>query len=254
MAAIAISLAVFVLAWAGLWLGAWLAPRLPRDHLSNDARNSAQTGINMMSTLAALVLGFMITSARSSFDRATDDVVAVSTSIVMLDRALSGFGDEARPARDQLRAFLQRATNRVTPDGNIRKVVFRVPLTNLSLLTQLQQSILALKPANDAQRWFQARALVLSGELSRERVVTSEQSVQSVPTVLLIVVAAWVFLIFVGLGAFSVHNRSVRVVLVCSALAFAGSVFLILEFETPYSGIIRVSGQPLLNAAEELAR
>lgn len=254
MAAIAISLGVFVLAWVGLWLGAWLAPRLPQEHLSNDARNSAQIGIGMMSTLAALVLGFMITSARSSFDRATDDVVAVSTSIVMLDRALSGYGDEARPVRDQLRTFLERATGRVAADGSVKEVVFRVPLTNLSLLTQLQQSILALKPANDAQHWFQARALTLSGELSRERVITSEQSVQSVPVLLLVVVAAWVFLIFIGLGAFSVHNRSVRVVLVCSALAFAGSVFLILEFETPYSGIIRVSGQPLLNAAEELAR
>lgn len=254
MAAILISLAVFVLAWAGLWLGAWLAPRLPQEHLSNDARNSAQIGISMMSTLAALVLGFMITSARSSFDRATDDIVSVSTSIVMLDRALSGYGAEARPVRDELRTFLERATRRIAPDGYVKEVVFRVPLTNLSLLTQLQQSILDLKPANDAQRWFQQRALALSGDLSRERVVTSEQSEQSVPVLLLVVVAAWVFLIFIGLGAFSVHNRSVRVVLVCSALAFAGSIFLILEFETPYSGVIRVSGQPLLNAAEELAR
>ncbi|HEY9133759.1 MAG TPA: hypothetical protein VIM98_18555 [Dyella sp.] len=253
MDSILISMGVFAVAWAGLWLGAVLANRMPRDHLSADTRTSAQIGINMMATLTALVLGFMITSARSSFDHATDDVVEVSTSIVMLDRALSGYGKESEPERDQLRAFLARATARVAPDGRVKQMVFRVPVTNVSLLTQLQQSILNLKPANDAQRWFQARALTLSGELSRQRVATSEQSEQSVPAVLLLIVSAWVVLIFVGLGAFTVHNRSVRVVLVCSALAFAGSVFLILEFETPYSGIIRVSGQPLLNAAEELS-
>jgi hypothetical protein len=41
--------------------------------------------------------------------------------------------------------------------------------------------------------------------------------------------------------------------LFCAALAFSGSIFLIMELEAPYTGVLRVSGEPLLQAATELA-
>jgi len=44
------------------------------------------------------------------------------------------------------------------------------------------------------------------------------------------------------------------VVLFCAALAFSGSIFLVMELEAPYTGLLRVSGIPLLQAAEELGK
>jgi hypothetical protein len=253
MYAIFVSIAVLLLACASLYVGGWIARRMPEDHLVYEAQKAAQFGISMMATLAALVLGFMVTSARATFDRANDDIVAVSTSILLLDRALSGYGPETAPIRTDLRAFLGRATERVAPDGEMKKVVFRLPHTSLSLITQLQAKILLLKPDTEAKWWFEHRALDITTEMARERILTSEHEKASEPMPLLIVVTAWIVLIFIGMGTFAMHNASVRVVLFCAALAFSGSIFLVMELEAPYSGLLRVSVEPLLQAATELA-
>lgn len=254
MYAIFVSLGVLVLACFSLYLGGWIARHMPEEHRVYEAQKSAQFGISMMATLAALVLGFMVTSARATFDRANDDIVGVSTSVLLLDRSLSGYGPEATPIRADLRAFFSRATARVAPDGEMEKIVFRLPHTSLSLLTQLQARILALQPDTESKWWFQHRALDVTTELSKERILTSEHERSSEPVPLLVVVTAWIVLIFIGMGTFAMHNASVRIVLFCAALAFSGSIFLVMELEAPYTGILRVSGEPLLQAAEELAQ
>lgn len=245
---ILVSLAVLVLACAGLHLGGWIAGRMPEDHLVYEAQKAAQFGISMMATLAALVIGLMVTSARTTFDRANDDIVDVSTSILLLDRALAGYGPETAPVRTDLRAFLGQAAARVAPGGQMAKTV---PRTNL--ITQLQVSILSLQPDTRAKWWFQHRALEITAELGKHRILTSEHESTSEPTPLLIVVTVWIVLIFISMGTFAMHNTSVRIVLFCTALAFSASIFVIMELEAPYTGVLRVSGQPLLDAAAELA-
>jgi hypothetical protein len=247
------SLGIMASAGIGLYLGEWIAHRLPADHRVYEAQKAAQFGINIMATLVALVLGFMVTSARATFDRANDDVVAVSTSVLLLDRSLSGYGPPSAPIRTALRAFLDRATQRVASEGEMEEAVFRLPRASLSLLTQLQVSILKLQPGSPAEQWFQHRALEVTGDLSRERILTSEHEKVEEPTALLLMVASWIVLIFIGMGTFATHNASIRVVQFCVALVFSGCIFLIMELEAPYSGILRVSGEPLLLAAKELA-
>jgi len=253
MYAILVSITVLLLACGSLYLGGWIASRMPEAHRVYEAQKAAQFGISMMATLAALVLGFMVTSARATFDRANDDIIGVSTSILLLDRALSGYGPETTPIRTDLRQFLARATERVSPDGEMKKVVFRLPHTSLSLITQLQGAILALPSDTATKWWFQHRALDITTELAKQRILASEHEKTSEPTPLLIVVTAWIVLIFVGMGTFAMHNPSVRLVLFCAALAFSGSIFLIMELEAPYTGMLRASGAPLLQAEQELA-
>ena len=213
-----VSLTVFVLACAGLQLGVWLEMILPREHLTSEARSTAQIGIGMMATLAALVLGLMITSAKSSFDRVTEEVVDVSTSIVLIDRSLAGYGDDARQARTELRDFAVLLASDVSHFSQIKAASShdpsQKPLANLSTITALQLTILALHPTNDSQRWFQTRALSISAELGHQRVLTAEQGSRTLPATLLVVLTSWVVLIFVGLGVFTVGNHSVRAALV----------------------------------------
>jgi len=61
-------------------------------------------------------------------------------------------------------------------------------------------------------------------------------------------------LIFVGLGVFSVTNRTVFTALVVCAFAFASSIFLVLELDMPYSGLITISADPLRAVAAGVGR
>lgn len=249
-----LSSAVFLLACAALWFGRSLAQRLPLEHLTSEARNSAQIGIGMIATLAALVMGLMVSSSKASFDERQAEIVRVATTIVLLDHALAAYGTDTRDARDEVRALVGLTLARIAPSGTFGAEEFKAPLSNLGRVTHLQSTIMALAPANDAQRWFQSRAMTLTSDLARERTQTVERGERTIPNLVLAVVVSWVTLIFVGLGVFSVTNRTVLTGLVFCALAFACSFFLVLELDTPYSGLVAISGDPMRAVAAEVGR
>jgi hypothetical protein len=224
------------------------------EHLSAEARNSAQIGIGMIATLAALVMGLMVSSSKASFDERQTEIVHLATTIVLLDHALAGYGTEARGAREEVRNIVDRSLKRIAPSGGFGIEEFEVPISNLGLVTHMQATIMALAPANDAQRWFQSRAMTLTTELGRERTQSAERSRRTIPSLVLVVVVCWLVLIFVGLGVFSITNRTVFVGLIVCALAFASSIFLVLELDMPYSGLITISGDPLRAVAAEVGR
>jgi hypothetical protein len=249
-----ISSAVFLLACAGLWCGRSLAQRLPLEHLSAEARNSAQIGIGMIATLAALVMGLMVSSSKASFDECQAEVVRVATTMVLLDHALATYGGETGGARSEVSAIVEMTLKRIAPSGEFGIDEFQAPLSNLGLVNHLQATIMALTPASDAQRWFQSRAMTLTVDLAHERTLTVERGKRTIPNFVLVVVISWVALIFVGLGVFSVTNRTVFTALIVCAFAFASSIFLVLELDMPYSGLIAISGDPLRAVAAEVGR
>ncbi len=62
---------------------------------------------------------------------------------------------------------------------------------------------------------------------------------------LLIVVIFWLTVTFGSFGLFAPPNATVVAVLFLCALSIAASIFLILEFEQPFDGVIKVSSAPL---------
>jgi hypothetical protein len=59
--------------------------------------------------------------------------------------------------------------------------------------------------------------------------------------------AFWLTIIFASFGLFSPRNATVITVLLVCALSAAVSLFLILELDTPYAGLIKISSAPLRN-------
>jgi hypothetical protein len=49
-------------------IGMFLRVVLPEHHLSDESKDAVKLGIGMIATLAALVLGLLIASAKGSFD------------------------------------------------------------------------------------------------------------------------------------------------------------------------------------------
>jgi len=244
---------VLLLTLTALWSGIRLSAALPSHHLINDARDSAKVGIGMLATLLALVLGLMITSAKRSFDEREAELVQTATSIVLLDRALLALGDEAQGARSQLRNVLDNIA-RLASRQQRHDVDNNDWFQNLRAVSDLQKTILSISPRSDAEKWHQARAMQLSTAIAQDRVLMAERDTSTVPTALLVIVIGWVTVIYFGLGVFLVGNRSVYLALGICALAFACSIFIILELDTPFSGVVGVSDRSLIRAQAELAQ
>ena len=72
------------------------------------------------------------------------------------------------------------------------------------------------------------------------------------PTVFLIVVIFWLTVTFVSFGLYTRLNPAVVGVLLIAAFSVAGAVFLILELDGPFDGVIKISSGPMRFALSQL--
>ena len=65
MHALTVSIAAFVVIIIGTWVGVYLRTVLPKHHLDQDTRDAVRIGIGLIATMAALVLGLLLATAKS---------------------------------------------------------------------------------------------------------------------------------------------------------------------------------------------
>jgi uncharacterized membrane protein HdeD (DUF308 family) len=248
MSALAIAAIVLVCVFGGALVGKGLRRYLPEHHLKEDSKNTVNLAIGVIATMSALVLGLMVSSAKSSFDRMADELTQAAATVVQLDRTLVEYGPEAIEIRRKLRSNYQTAADMLIAEDKSQIAKLRASNTN-NRVEDVAAGIRALAPRSDEQREARARALGLVAEASANRWLLTLQQHDSISTPLLVVVVSWLALIFVGFGMFSPpHNATVVIALFLCALSVAGAIFLIIEMDDPLTGIVRISDAPMRKA------
>jgi hypothetical protein len=227
----------------GAFLGGRLQRVLPEHHLSAESKESIKIGTGLIATLVALVLGLLVASAKSSFDAKAEEIREIAAKVVQLDRTLRQLGPRAAAARRFLREAVE---SRVRVNlGELGRPGAERRLAQADPMDDLQEAIQGLQPADERQRFLQGRALGLVGELSETRWLLVAQKGSSVSMPLVVVVVLWLAVIFTTLGLFAPPNGTVRVITVLCALSASTAVFLILELDRPFGGVLQISREPL---------
>ncbi len=253
MNALAVGGLVFVLVFGGAMLGMYLRTVLPGRHLSDDSKDIIRISTAMLATLAALVVGLLIASAKSSFDGKTSELTRSATHYVMLDRTLAEYGPETREIRDLIRQVIVTRLHQIWPEassGNLNpEVVYQG-----NGVEGIQRKLLDLSPQNEAQRWLKSVALQLSGDIAEVRWSALEQLDGSIPWPFLVILVFWFIVIFASFGLFAPANGSVIIAMLVSALSVAAAIYLIVEMDQPYGGLIKLSSKPVLTALDQIGR
>jgi hypothetical protein len=250
LSSLEISLVTLVVVFGGALLGIALRAVLPENHLSEESREVVKLGVGLIATMAALVLGLLIASAKSSFDTQNAELTEMSSKVVLLDRMLAHYGPDTKEARDILRGSVVGALDSLSSED------FAVPSQSGSSSNGevLYDKIQGLSPKDDTQRSIQAQALNLMVGLGQIRWLVAAQKGNSVSVPMLVVLVAWLTIIFISFGLFAPRNVTVVASLFVSALSVSGAIFLILEMYSPYAGLIHVSGAPLRAALAHLGQ
>src|SRR5512137_2149248 len=103
MGSVTLALIVLACIFGGALVGLVLRAFLPNHHLSDESKDVVRLGTGMIATMAALVLGLLIASAKGTFDTMTTELRQAGSKIVVLDRVMAQYGPETREARDLLR-------------------------------------------------------------------------------------------------------------------------------------------------------
>ena len=67
----------------------WLRKVLPERHLEAASKDTIKLGAGLLATLAALVLGLLVSSAKSSFDAVNTGIAQAGAKILIVDHALA---------------------------------------------------------------------------------------------------------------------------------------------------------------------
>jgi hypothetical protein len=247
MNALSISLLVFTLIFGGALVGAAVRPLLSEHHLHPDSRDVVKLATGLIGTLAALVLGLLIASAKSTFDQKTNQVRQLTTSMIVLDDLLAQYGPEAAGVRNLLRQSIQPLANRIWREQELptgEPVHFQSTTEAWIFENELER----LSPKDDVQRSVQSRAIQTFTEGAETRLQLFAQTGGSIPAPFLVVLVFWLGAIFVSFTLFARANLVVMASLFVCALSFAGAIFLILELDNPFTGLMEISSATLRGA------
>jgi hypothetical protein len=249
---LAIAAIVFACVFGGALFGMFLGTILPQGHLSPDARDVIKVAMAMIATLAALVLGLLTASAKSSLDDKNGELRSAAAQVVLLDRTMAEYGAETQAARDLLKQTVAARITQIWPEENANMTPGAIGRG--SGIEAVQRKLLDLSPQTDAQRWLQSTALQISGSIAAARWSVFEQIGSSIQWPFMAILVFWLAIIFASFGLFAPRNASVTAALFVAALSVAGSIYLILGMDQPYSGPIKISSAPLRAALEQLGQ
>jgi len=250
---IIIGLIAFVCVFGGALLGLFLRNILPDQHLREDSKDAVKTGVAMIATLAALVLGLLISSAKDSLDAMNTAFTQSGARIIMLDRVLNFYGPEAKEVREQLRDVVQSNIERIWHKDKTKKIKMQTSERTKGM-ELIVDKLRALTPQNESQRSLQTQALQIGNDLLQSRWLVLEQAQITLPTTFLVILLFWVTIIFISIGLFSPYNSTIIVVLLVCAMSVSCAIFLIDDMSRPFQGMMKVSSAPLVKALEHLGR
>jgi hypothetical protein len=247
------SLAIASVVLGGSFGAALVGMVLPGHRLDAASQDAVKLVMGLIATMTALVLGLLIASANTSNDRQSSELKVVSAKIVLLDRTLEFYGPDAKMARDGLRDVVRQTHDRIwSPEGARPEDLNSIETRNASKANI--EELLSLSPRTDLERMMQSRALQDIESISQSRLLMFEDLGGSIKWPFLMILIFWICMLFLGFGLFVRFNATVTVALFVGALSVAGAIFLILELNDPYHGLMRISDEPLRNAMAQIDR
>ena len=246
------ALIVFACLIAAVLLGRTLRGLLPEGHLSTESKDAVKLAMGLVATMSALVLGLLVSSAKGAYDTERSEVIQMASKISFLDRVLAAYGPEAAGVRAQFRDAVEEGMRQLWP-GEMRR-----PANSAANYQQagnvLYGDIQRLSPQNDTQASLKSQAASLAIDIAQIRSLLAAQSVPSISKPMLIILVLWLVIIFLGFSVLAPPNATTLLALTVSALAVSGAIFLILELDEPFGGLIGISSEPMLNALHQIEK
>ena len=214
------------------------------------SKDLIRLGAGFLATLAALVIGLMIASAKNFYDGQATNIRQLGANAVLADQMLGKYGPEARQARALLREGTPQTIARIWQEnrGHVGGSTFVVSETG----ERFYNAIEALKPANDEQRSLKTRLNALTGELARTRLLIFTQSDSAIPMPFFVVLVFWLTAIFGSFCLFAEASRTVIATVLVFALSVSSALFLIVDLSHPFEGLMQVSDHHLRVVLPEL--
>ena len=246
---VTIALVIFVLVFDSELANMFVSGVLSKSQFSMESKEIIRISIALITTMVALVLSLLITSAKNTYDARRNHLAELSADIVVLDRDLARYGPETKDARALLQSLVAATIDRFRPTTGAPPTGTINPSFSVEVF---HNAVNALSPQSEAQRDLRNQALNTIRGVDRTRALLFANLGTSIPMPFLMILVFWLCIIFASFGLFAPRKATVTVVLGVSALSVSGAIFLILELDRPLGGLLQISATPLRAALAQL--
>jgi len=252
MPPVAIGLLAFGLALAGILLGSVMQRTLPKGQLSPDSKEVVKLSLGIVATLAALVLGLLVASAKTTYSAREGEINQITAYVILLDNLLAKYGEGAQAARASLRKAIPPMVDHIWREAQsvpVQSAPFKASAEGEAFYQQVQE----LQPTNDMQRGLKQRIIEVALDLAKARLLLFSHLGSSIPFPFLAVLLLWMTILFAGFSLMAPPNTITLASLIVCALSVSAAIFLILGLDQPFSGLMAIESESLLNALSPLS-
>ena len=240
---------VAVLVLSVLSVAILLGHRFPGDKLTSETRDTVKLAIGLVGTMTALLLGLLVSSAKGTYDGERTQVIQMTAKVSYLNRLLSLYGPDAMDVRKAFHSALEDAIRRIWPDDKSLPVQLS---PNTAAGDSVYFKIQALKPTNETEQKLKSMVEAAAADLAQSRALLVAQSQTAISSAMLVVVISWLVIIFAGFSLIAPPNVPSIIALVVSAAAVSGAIFLLLELDHPFTGLIQIPNQEMIDVLNQL--
>ncbi len=258
---------VLVLLLISAALGMFIKGRLSERHHSHETVELVGLAITMLVTFAALVMSLLIYSVKGAFDQANTDMATFAGRIVQLDQCLRNYGAaETADARELLHIYTGTVIATTWPDqpkppgydtsiraAPISPGAMESPALG-NIINTIGLAIRQLHPADGLQRGFSSSCLDDFRNFENARWTVNEEAHSTISVPFFVVLVFWLVVIFVTFGLNAPRTTFVFIIMTLCALSISSAVFVMLDMDSPFSGAIVISSQPMRNAYADITR
>jgi len=248
MHAYEIAIIIFISLTSTSFMGMWVTSRLKEEWLDGISRDHFKSVRNLIGSLVAIGLGFMLITAKQNYDKRVDEIRLEAAKITLLYRVLDLYGTQADLARQKIIGTVQGQIDLLKEASN--KKVDQKQAFKRAKMESFRENILDLPEKNKNQSWIKSTALGLTQEITGLRWKIYNDLDPNLPVALMVFFLFMLLAIFFNMGLVShFHWLAIIGLLSCSA-SIAAAFFLIIEFDRPYQGFLAVPLKPLENTLD----
>lgn len=237
------ALILLVLLFGSFGIGALVQRRLPETRRGPKTHEMLRVVMDMLVTFAAIVLGLLITSAKTDFDATGGDVRTYAIEIITLDQSLADYGPETTPLRGELVHYTRNVLGDIASSG-----IGAATGRRFGLMSQIQTGLLRLDPASSLQGHLRDEALSQLDQLQQQRHRLGDEAEAQTSVSFYAVLSVWLMVVYGCFGLITEHSWLGTLIVGLSVLAIVLAVFVILDMATPFTGLVVISDQPLRDA------
>ena len=241
-----VAIAFLALSLAAGLFGMTVQRFLPKRHSCERSRGTIASMVGLLTSLLALVLGLLIWTSYGVYTAQRAGLQSLTSWALEYDQTLAAYGPEAADGRRLIKEEALRARSQFwsaakrsagAPYLSLGQVAAEAAASNLR---ERDAVLNRLRPHDAAQAYLLDSARALSAKIGDTRLSMAVHMENPVPGPLLVIVAAWCGLAFLGYGLLSRPHLTTVAALALGALAVSSAIVLILQLSQPYAGLFEV--------------